>query len=322
MDKRIQRVAAETPSLLEAAAVPGLTVALLEDGATREVHCFGTTKPQGSAPITEKAIFKSASLTKQAFLFAALKTIEAGTLDIDQPLAHFLDKPYEADDSDLARITARHVLTHTTGWRNWPPADGELITRVAPLGERWTYSGQAFLYLQAALESLWGEPASEYLQRFVLDPLDMPQSSFLWRDEYDKTAVDGFDPNGDIPDHCRWYPTEADASGSLHTTAREYARLLEAFLDPNLRLRHPDVYQQQIAIDARFGWSLGWGTAGHDILWQWGDHTAFTAFAALVPTRGLGIVVLTNGTNGRRIYQEWVSAWLEADLSAFPTRGV
>ena len=179
MDKRIQRVFAETPSLLEAAVVPGLTVALLEEGKTRDVFCFGTTTPQGSVPITEKAIFKSASLTKQAFLYAVLRTIEAGILDIDQPLAQYLDKPYEADDSDIARITARHVLTHTTGWRNWPPADGELITRIAPLGERWTYSGQAFLYLQAVLESLWGEPAAEYLQRSVLDPLDMPQSSFL-----------------------------------------------------------------------------------------------------------------------------------------------
>ncbi len=321
MDKRIQQVFAETLSLREAAAVPGLTAALLEDGKTREVFCFGTTTPQGSVPVTEKTVFKCASLSKQALLYAALKTIEAGKLDVDQPLAQYLDKPYEADDSDLARITGRHVLTHTTGWRNWPP-DGKLITRIAPLGERWTYSGMGFLYLQAALESLWNEPAAEYLQRLVLDPLNMPQSSFLWRDEYKETAVDGFDPNGDIPDDCRWYPTEVNTGGSLHTTAREYAHLLEAFLKPGLRLRHPDVYRRQIAIDERSGWSLGWGTADHDILWQWGYHVAFSAFAALVPTRGLGIVVLTNGTRGSRVYREWVSAWLEADLPDFPTGGV
>ncbi len=197
IDKRTQRVAAETPTLLEAASVPGLTVALLEDGTTREVLCFGTTIPQGSVPITEQTIFKCASLSKQALLYSALKTIDAGKLDVDQPLALYLDKPFEADDTDLARITVRHVLTHTTGWRNWPP-DGELITRIAPLGERWTYSGMGFLYLQEALVSLWNEPATEYLQRLVLDPLDMPQSSFLWRDEYNETAVEGYDPNGDI----------------------------------------------------------------------------------------------------------------------------
>ena len=321
MDKRIQCVSAETPSLLEAAAVPGLTVALLENGITRDVFCFGMTKPQGGMPITEKTIFKCASLSKQVLLYAALKTIEAGKLDLDQPLALYLEKPFEADDSDLARITARHVLTHTAGWRNWPP-DGELITRIAPLGERWTYSGMGFLYLQEVLEAIWSEPAADYLQRLVLDPLDMPQSSFLWKDEYNKTAVDGFDPNGDIPDESRWYPDEVNTGGSLHTTAREYARLLEAFLQPSLCERHPDVCRRQIGIDERLGWSLGWGIADDDILWQWGYHVAFSAFAALAPTRGQGIVVLTNGTNGQRIYREWVSAWLEADLPDFPTGGV
>lgn len=179
-----------------------------------------------------------------------------------------------------------------------------------------------FLYLQETLVSLWNEPAAEYLQRLVLDPLDMAQSSFLWKDEYNQTAVDGFDPNGDIPDESRWYPDEVNTGGSLHTTAREYARLLEAFLEPGLRGRHPDVYQRQVGIDERLGWSLGWDTADDDILWQWGFHVAFSAFAALVPTRGLGIVVLTNGTDGYRIYREWVSAWLEADLPDFPTRGL
>ena len=321
MDKRIQRVSAETPALLEAAAVPGMTVALLEGGTTREVLCFGTTTPQGSVPVTEKTIFKCASLSKQALLYSALKTIEAGHLDVDQPLALYLDKPFEADDPDIARITARYVLSHTTGWRNWPP-DGELITRIAPLGERWTYSGQGFIYLQSVLEAIWNEPAAEYLQRLVLDPLDMPQSSFLWKDEYNQTAVEGYDPNGNIPDHCRWYPTEVDGAGGLHTTAWEYARLLEAFLETGLRVRHPDVYQRQVRIDERLGWSLGWGTADDDLLWQWGYHTAFSAFAALMPARGLGIVVLTNGTHGPRLYREWVSAWLEADLPDFPTRGL
>lgn len=315
MDQRIRRVYAETPYWLQAAAVPGLTVALLEGGKTREVLCFGVTRPGGSVPITEGTIFKAASLSKQALLLAALKTIDAGKLDLERPLSQCMVKPFEADDVDLERITARHVLTHTTGWHNWPP-DGELMTRGWPLGEKWTYSGQGFIYLQSALEAIWDEPAADYIQRLVLDPLDMPKSSFLWRDEYAETAVEGFDQNGEIPSHCRWYPTEVDGASSLHTTAREYARLLEAYLEPNLRLRHPDVYSRQVAIDARLGWSLGWGTA-NDVLWQWGYHTAFNAFAALIPEHGVGIVILTNGAKGQRINREWINAWLETDLPPF-----
>lgn len=315
VDQRIQRVFNETPYWLQAAAVPGLTVALIEGGKTRDVFCFGVTEPGGSVPIIEGTIFKAASLSKQALLYAALKTIEAGKLDVERPLAQYMVEPFEADDVDLERITARHILTHTTGWHNWPP-DDELITRGWPLGEQWTYSGQGFIYLQSALEAILDEPAADYLQRLVLDPLDMPKSSFLWREEYAETAVEGFDQNGEIPEHCRWYPTEVNTGGGLHTTAREYARLVEAYLEPSLRLRHPDVYRRQFKIDERLGWSLGWGTAD-DVLWQWGYHTAFCAFAALVPERGLGIVILTNGAKGQRINREWINAWLETDLQPF-----
>lgn len=315
IDRRIQRVSAETPYWLEAAAVPGLTVALLEEGKTREVLCFGVTKPNCKIPITENTIFKVASLSKQAFLYAVLKTIEAGKLDIERPLSEYMDRPFDANDADLGRITARHVLTHTTGWHNWP-ADGEPITRGWPLGDRWTYSGQGFIYLQTALESIWNEPAADYIQRLVLDPLHMPKSSFLWRDEYNETSVDGFDQNGNIPGPCHWRPTEVDGASSLHSTAREYARLLEAYLGADLCLRHPHVYHRQVEIDSRLGWSLGWGTA-NDVLWQWGHHIAFNAFAAIVPARGIGIVTMTNGSRGQRINREWVNAWLEMDMPAF-----
>ena len=121
MDQRIRRVSAETPYWLQATAVPGLTVALLEGGKTRDVLCFGVTEPGGSVPIIEGTIFKAASLSKQALLYAALKTIEAGKLDVECPLTQYMNEPFEADDVDLERITARHVLTHTTGWHNWPP---------------------------------------------------------------------------------------------------------------------------------------------------------------------------------------------------------
>ena len=76
------------------------------------------------------------------------------------------------------------------------------------------------------------------------------------------------------------------------------------------------MYRRQVEIDARLGWSLGWGTAGN-ALWQWGHNDGFKAFAALVPERGLGIVVLTNSAGGQRLNREWVNAWLGRDLPVF-----
>jgi CubicO group peptidase (beta-lactamase class C family) len=290
-----------------------LTVALLEGGKTRELLCFGSTDLEGKAPVTEATVFQAASLSKQALLYAALKTVEAGKLDLERPLSQYLDKPYEADDPDLSRITARHVLTHTTGWPNWLDA-GKPIQRRRPPGEQWGYSGAGFVYLQKVLEAIWNEPAVHFTRRLVLDPLGMQASSFVWRDEYAKSATKGFDATG--MQENDWRPSEVNGASSLHTTAREYALLLEAYLGRDMRERHPDVYRQQVAINARLGWSLGWGTA-NDVLWQWGDNGEFKAFSALVPTRGQGLIILTNGERGMRINREWVNAWLGTDFPAF-----
>jgi CubicO group peptidase (beta-lactamase class C family) len=316
--RRVQHPFTETHYWLQATGTPGLAVALLEGGKTREVLCFGSTDLEGKAPITEATIFQAASLSKQALLYAALKTEEAGKLDMGRPLAQYLDKPYEVDDPDLGRITAYHVLTHTTGWPNWPDA-GKPIKRLHRPGEQWGYSGAGFIYLQKVLEAIWNEPAIHYTRRLVLDPLDMKESSFVWRDEYANSATKGFDAAG-MPVND-WRPSEVVGASSLHTTAREYALLLEAYLGRDLCERHPDVYRQQVAINARLGWSLGWGMAS-DVLWQWGDNGEFKAFSALVPARKQGIVILTNGERGMRINREWVNAWLGTNLPAFFLKNV
>ncbi len=136
---------AETHYWLQATGTPGLEVALLAGGKTRQVLCFGSTDLEGKVPITEAAVFQVASLSKQALLYAVLKTVEAGKLDLERPLAQYLDKPYEVEDTDLGRITAHHVLTHTTGWPNWPDA-GKPIKRLHRPGEQWGYSGAGFVY--------------------------------------------------------------------------------------------------------------------------------------------------------------------------------
>lgn len=320
--ERVRHAASETPYWLQATGTPGLAVALLEGGKPRQVLCFGSTDLEGTIPVTEATVFQAASLSKQALLYAALKTVEAGKLELERPLALYLDKPYAieyqdksypVEDTAIGRITAHHVLTHTTGWPNWLDA-GKPVNRLHIPGEQWGYSGSGFIYLQTALEAIWNDPAIHYTRRLVLDPLGMTESSFVWRDAYAHSATKGFNAAG-MPVND-WRPSEVGGASSLHTTAREYALLLEAYLRTDMQERHPDVYRQQVAINARLGWSLGWGTAS-DVLWQWGDNGEFRAFAALVPTQKLGIVILTNGERGMRINREWVNAWLGTDLPAF-----
>ena len=313
----VQRVAADTPYWLATSGTPGLSVTLLEDGRIRETRLFGTDAPSGGKPITEATVFQAASLSKQAMLFITLRSVEAKKLELDRTLVSYMAKSPVEPDSGGDRITARHVLTHTTGWPNWPPNDGP-FRPVRALGT-WGYSGAGFLLLMQALESIHGESAVEYSRRLLLDPLGMAKSSFVWRPEYATTATRGF--QGDGSQAAAWEPDRPNGASSLHTTSGDYARLLEAFLDRDLMNRHPDVFRQQVTIDARLGWSLGWGTS-RGVLWQGGHSDGFKTFVALDPVRRRGIVCLANGEGGQRVNREWVNAWLDRDLDAFFFRWV
>ena len=80
-----------------------------------------------------------------------------GKLDLDRPLVDYLDPASLRGQPDHGRITARMVLSHTTGLPNWRKGgeefDGPLPVMFAP-GKRFGYSGEGFYYLQQVVERL------------------------------------------------------------------------------------------------------------------------------------------------------------------------
>jgi CubicO group peptidase (beta-lactamase class C family) len=65
-----------------------------------------------------------------------MQLVVQGAIALNAPLCTYLPQPYVPDDALLERVTARHVLSHTTGWPNWRP-DGQPLRRDAPPGERY-----------------------------------------------------------------------------------------------------------------------------------------------------------------------------------------
>jgi len=85
-----------------------------QDGAPYEIRAFGHTHPTAAAPpVTEDTVFDLASLTKVvATTPAVLRLIDAGQLALDDPVARYV--PAYAEGAK-ARVTLRHLLTHTAG---------------------------------------------------------------------------------------------------------------------------------------------------------------------------------------------------------------
>jgi CubicO group peptidase (beta-lactamase class C family) len=324
----------DVPELMKKDGVPGLAIALIRGGKTTWVHGFGTKEAKTDQPVTGDTVFEAASLSKPVFAYGVLKLVELGKLGLDVPLTTYLPKPYIAGDQRLAKITARIVLSHRTGFPNWRGDDGLLPIYFTP-GERFSYSGEGYVYLERVVEQITAKPLNEYITEAVFTPLAMTSSSYVWRPDFDALTATGHDRDGKPV--ALWKPKEAGAASTLNTTAKDYARFVEAVLNgKGLRPATLDEMEKpQIALDPEcricikrepqqlsknLFWGLGWGIQrkdGTDALWHWGDNGAFKCFVMAEPKTKAGVVMFANSENGLEIAKPVIDEAMGTESPAF-----
>lgn len=277
--------------------------------ATLQAGRVQPTALAGHCKAPADAVFQAASLTKPVVAYGALRLALAGQLDLQAPVAHYLPQGYvhyqhalrrapgDASDtvpaSTLARIPVAALLNHTSGLPNW--TSGALAPGFEP-GQRWRYSGEGYVLLQAVMEAVTGTPIAPWMQAQVFEPLGMRDSSLVWNSAYEGRAVHA---NGAAAGGLRWNVPVAAAS--LYTTAGDFARLLAAFVTDErllaLVLSAPVVADKALGLE----WGHGWGierTPAGPMLWQWGNNPGFRNFAMVSPTSRDGFVLLTNSDRG------------------------
>jgi CubicO group peptidase (beta-lactamase class C family) len=323
------------PRLMKDGDVPGLALAVVRDGRVLLLRDYGVKDSSTGTPVDDNTIFEAASLSKPVFAYAVLKLVDAGRLDLDLPLTKYLPGEYVRDPR-LTAITARRVLSHTTGLPNWRPPNEPLKIYFDP-GERFSYSGEGYVYLQKAVERLTGQTLVAVMKRLVFDPLKMTDSSYTWEDRFEGRKAIGHDAVG-IPQGLR-RPAEATSAATLHTTAGDYARFLAAVLDGAglQRGTATEMIRPQIHVDEgcqncitgkptgrlsrEIGWGLGWGvqeTEDGTSLWHWGDNgSGFHCYVVGYPRQRLGVVVFTNGLGGHGIIPDIVAAAIGGRHPAF-----
>jgi len=294
-------LAARLPALMEAAGIPAVSIAVIRDHEIAWSTARGARRVGGDEAVDENTLFQAASLSKPVVAYTVLRLVDQDVIDLDRPLSGYLAYDDVAHDERAARITARHVLSHRSGFPNW--RRGKLTTEFEP-GERYQYSGEGFLYLQAVLEDRTGLPLAELVEFETFEPLGMERSSFVWNPVLEANHATGHDDGG-VPQRKR-KPTEGLAAGTLHTTAREYARFLVALmkgegLDPET---HAAMLREEVRVEGDVYWGLGVGLqrgAKGTSLWQWGDDGPFKAYMIARPEDGTGVVYFTNSSRGLSI---------------------
>jgi CubicO group peptidase (beta-lactamase class C family) len=170
------------PELMDSGAVTGLSMAIAGEGGTVWARGFGVRSAETGEPVDENTVFEAASLSKPVFAYAVLQLVDEGIIDLDTPLHEYWDYEFVPGDERYKLITARMVLTHSPGFPNWRPDEGELTIDLEP-GSEFSYSGEGFGYLQLTVMQITSEPLQEFVEKRVFEPLSMTNSSYIWEED-------------------------------------------------------------------------------------------------------------------------------------------
>lgn len=185
---------AELTELLALANVPSLSIAQV-NGDKITTKAIGLLKVGEAEHPNADTVYAAASLTKAVFTYTFLSFVQDGLLSLDKPVREYLPLP-NPDDPRGASITAKHLLSHSSGWRNWRNNNATLLTADFEPGSRWSYSGEGFFFLQRVLEKLTGKAIGVLVRERVFAPLGMTRSSLAPLVELDANRAWAHDSRG------------------------------------------------------------------------------------------------------------------------------
>jgi len=310
--------------LMEESQIPGLQIVLFEDGKISMAKNFGVKDLLSTEPVKDDTIFPAASLSKVIFAFGVLKLVEKNVLNLDTPLIdyigdYFFEKNFlknKIDDERFRDITARHALTNSTGFPNWRRKIEGLKIQFQP-GEKFGYSGEGFHFLQLVVEFITGKKLNDFMTDELFTPLNMKNSSFVWKESFESKIATGHTYDGERKVTRKH--NFASASGSLYTTAHDYAKFFTYVL--NRKGLKPELFKEMLKPDVKveidnsrsIRRALGFGLelrGEEKIFWHWGDAGVFRCYALGMENKKSGVIFLTNSYNGLSITEDLLNAAL------------
>jgi CubicO group peptidase (beta-lactamase class C family) len=323
---------------MQRASVPGVEVAVVQNGKVVYMNTFGVKELGKPDPVTPDTLMMIGSVTKSMTTLMMATLVDDGKLSWDTPAVQLYPSFAVADPQLTRQITIRNLVCNCSGV---PRRDLELsfhgnqITPQELIGSLRTYQffttfGEAFQYSNQMvatggyIAAIAGSGDSTHLlegyeaqmQQRVFDPIGMPNSTF----SFDKVQSSGnfslphtthvSGQMGPIPlDDEKVYLPGAPA-GALWSNVKDMSRYLITQLNDGIS---PDGKQvvsaknlnvtrtPQVQASATASYGLGWGIdqyKGAQLIWHNGDAGGFTSDMSFMPKAQLGIIVISNSSAG------------------------
>ncbi len=302
--------------------VPGVAIGIARGDEVLLAQGFGEANVELHAPTDAHSLFQSGSLGKQFTAVAVMLQVEAGRLNLDDPITkYFTDAP-----PSWRKIEIRHLLTHTSGIADYTddPGDARIeaplidlrrdysedeLRRLAyrlPLqfepGTRWNYSNTGYLLLGILIHQVSGQFYGEVLKEHVFAPLAMQSARIISEADIVEGRAAGYRRLGGALKNQEWVaPTlNTTADGSLYLSIAD----LLAW-DRGLRagaILKPQSWAQiyapaHLASGKTYPYGFGWevdSARGAPWYHHSGSWQGFRTYNSRYLADDLGIVVLCN----------------------------
>jgi CubicO group peptidase (beta-lactamase class C family) len=334
MDSPREAIDRRVPDLMSRYSVPGVSIALVDDGELVWSRGYGES-------IDDDSVFQVASISKTVTAWAVMNLVERGDVSLDSPVIDHVSWEPPPSRFDEREMTVRRLLSHTAGLSVSGvegvesrsdlastkdglegKRDNPVVRMVDSPGRDWRYSGGGYGVLQLLLEESYDEPFAEVMRKEVLEPLGMKDSSFDPSERLRNRlpVAKSFDGSAATPEH---YVLKAAAG--LNTTARDLARFVTATIDPESQeVLEPRTVRQMFepapntagmyGALADAGYGLGYATEGlaseKTLAMHTGANPGWASLLAVVPEERAGLVVLTNADSGILLYADLLCDWV------------
>lgn len=308
---------------------PGCAVAVSQRGKVIVNRAYGSADLERAVAITTETAFDVGSVVKQFVAAATLLLVEEGRLSLAEDVRKYIP---ELPDYGH-KITLDHLLTHTSGIRDWTglgPLTGRNIDALtvtlrqrglnfAP-GEEWSYSNSGYVLLKEIVARTSGMSFAEFTRKRLFEPLGMKSTAYLADGgaldnlalAYDKSAT-GW-PLDMLVGNAR------GGGGALFSTAGDLLIWNDALTNRRLGPFITTTLQQPAKLVN--GRTLGYARGlyldtnrGGNVVWHSGGAAGYSALLSRFPEQGLSIAILCNAgeaaeptTFARRIFDVLVPA--------------